>query len=218
MIRKIISSIIQLLPSDNQNHIRHKVQMATKDQTLKKWEASNKPVPPPHIVKQNIINDYQKKSKFSILVETGTYLGHMIDAQKNNFDLIYSIELSPKYWKKATRKFRSYNDKIKLVHGDSAKELPHVVSQLQKPAIFWLDGHYSLGTAMGDLHSPILNEIECILKSPIKNHILLIDDARDFVGKDGYPTLQELEDFIKERRPESSFEVKDDIIRILLAY
>ena len=76
----------------------HKIQ-------LREWENAGKPVPPPHIVKQQVIIEFQKKYQCETLVETGTYLGEMVDAQLNNFNRIYSIELGEDLWKAAVKKF-----------------------------------------------------------------------------------------------------------------
>ena len=40
---------------------------------LEEWENNGFPVPPPHIVKQIIIKEYQSKYLYKTLVETGTY-------------------------------------------------------------------------------------------------------------------------------------------------
>jgi hypothetical protein len=48
----------------------------------------------------------------------------------------------------------------------------------------------------------------------IKDHVILIDDARCFIGKDNYPTLQELKEFTSKNWPNSTFNVEDDIISI----
>jgi len=58
---------------------------------LVEWERIGKPVPPPHIIKQKVLRDYSKIYGLRILVETGTYLGDMVEAMKANFDRIYSI-------------------------------------------------------------------------------------------------------------------------------
>jgi hypothetical protein len=49
----------------------------------------------PHIVKQMAIAEYQQKYGYGTLIETGTYLGDMIEAQKKRFTHIISIELDP---------------------------------------------------------------------------------------------------------------------------
>jgi hypothetical protein len=63
--------------------------------------------------------------------------------------------------------------------------------------------------------TPILGELEAVLAHPVKRHVILIDDARDFRHDKGHPTLDELRAFIAARRPELHFEVEDDIIRLL---
>ena len=84
-----------------------------------KWQMSGCPAPPPHVVKQNTIKDYQRKYGCNILVETGTYKGDMIEAQKKNFKKIFSIELAPDLHKKAKKRFANDN-KVMLLQGDSS--------------------------------------------------------------------------------------------------
>lgn len=180
-----------------------------------RWRIEGKPVPPPHFIKQRIIKDYAKKSAIEIFVETGTYTGSTTMSVKNIFSKIYSIELDEALFNKARAKFAIYPH-IHIFQGDSSKVLPSVLSTIEKPALFWLDGHYSEGiTAKGDLNTPILKELELILNHKIKYHVILIDDARCFVGKDDYPTILELESFIKTINPKLSFSVRNDIIRII---
>lgn len=79
---------------------------------------------------------------------------------------------------------------------------------------FWLDGHYSgFETAKGDLETPVSSELESILRSKI-NHIILIDDARLFTGKNDYPSVEELKNYVLSKKNYYSFEVENDIIRI----
>jgi hypothetical protein len=62
------------------------------------------------------------------------------------------------------------------VQGDSGKELPKIVTQLDTPAIFWLDGHYSAGiTAKGDTECPIFEELEAIFEPDKSCKHILID-------------------------------------------
>lgn len=86
---------------------------------------------------------------------------------------------------------------------------------LQDRALFWLDGHYSGGhTARGKQDTPIRQELRIIFGHRIKGHVILIDDARLFVGADGYPTLDELRRIVQTARPEWGVAVTDDVIRI----
>jgi hypothetical protein len=171
-------------------------------------------VMPPHIVKQKAITDYQRSSGIRMLVETGTYMGDMLAAQRSNFDLLYSIELSAELFQKASRRFKE-DPKVKLLQGDSSTMLEGIVSALNDRAIFWLDGHYSGGvTAKGNKNCPVNEELEVILKSPHR-HIVLIDDARLFNGTDDYPTVHEIESKFKEAGKDIRISVRNDIIRIL---
>ena len=93
--------------------------------------------------------------------------------------------------------------------------LPKILSNLRDRCIFWLDAHYSGGvTAKGDLDTPIIKEIEIILEHPIRDHIILIDDAQYFVGRNDYPKLEELEKYVLGKRPDLAFNVDGGIIRI----
>lgn len=177
------------------------------------WEKNNCPVPPPHIVKQYTIAEYQQKYGFTTLVETGTYLGEMVEAQKSKFKKIISIELSSDLYKKAVRRFKN-DANVVIVQGDSGKVLPEILPKLDESAIFWLDGHYSAGiTAKGEKECPIFEELNAILSSNKLDHTLLIDDARLFIGKGDYPTIASLTEFIQNRNGKYQVEVKHDIIR-----
>lgn len=179
-----------------------------------KWNAAGKPVPPPHAVKQDAIKEYGKKYNVKTFIETGTFLGDMLEAVQANFDTLYSIEIVDFIYDLAKNRFKN-NSKINLLLGDSSTKLPELVKQLNAPALFWLDGHFSGGdTGFGETGCPIYAEIDTIFASPHK-HIILIDDARCFIGAVGYPPLAEFEQVIKTKMPNASFEVKDDIIRIV---
>jgi hypothetical protein len=166
-------------------------------------------------LKKTAIREYQTMYGYRILIETGTYYGAMIYAQLNYFDFIYSIELSKELYEKASKRFKKYN-KVHLYHGDSATELGKIMKDIAAPAIFWLDGHYSGGeTAKGEKECPITDELEHILSQSLP-HIILIDDARCFIGENDYPTIEELQQYLAKKKINHSFEVKDDIIRIVL--
>ncbi len=167
-----------------------------------------------HSTKQKTIKEYASKFSVRVLIETGTYLGEMIEATKDSFDIIFSIELDQQLYEQAVEKFVDY-EHILLVQGDSSSELPKVLDGINQPCLFWLDGHYSGGiTAKGKMETPIVEEVRHILNHSITDHVILIDDARLFVGRDDYPTLEELKKIILEKRPSWRWEVKDDIIRV----
>lgn len=195
------------------NLFRKKEKKFSNEDQLKKWESEGHPAPPPHIVKQRAIEEYKSKFNISVLVESGTYLGDMVEAERDKFNQIYSIELSKKLFDRAVKRFKSYQH-IKIIQGDSGSILENLVPQLTQPALFWLDGHYSGGiTAMGEKECPVNNELNAIFKSGF-SHIILIDDARLFNGTHDYPTTEDIRDLIKNHDKKYNIELKHDIIRL----
>jgi hypothetical protein len=178
------------------------------------WEKEGRPSPPPHVVKEELIKNYAKTFNTSILIETGTYLGDMVHAMKKSFSRIISFELDQTLADQAQQRFAS-DDYIQIVQGDSGKLLGEHIASINEPCLFWLDGHYSGGiTAKGALETPINNELSAILSHPVDGHVILIDDARCFTGANDYPTLDELQTFVAERKPKHKFSVEHDVIRI----
>lgn len=169
--------------------------------------------PLPRLLKQQTVRRYARDYRLNTFVETGTYEGDMVAYQLSTFSKIHTIELDPILCKKVRLRF--YYQRHVVVHcGDSGEILPQLVAELNEPALFWLDAHYSGGiTARGELDTPIIKELRAVLDSPLK-HIVLIDDAREFVGKGGYPTIKALQCFVRKLKPNYMFKVQNDIIRI----
>ncbi|MEQ9218810.1 MAG: hypothetical protein RLO17_12255 [Cyclobacteriaceae bacterium] len=175
------------------------------------WKLNGKPIPPPNKVKQEVVAQVAREKDIKTLVETGTYLGNMIFAQRKNFNKIYSVELSPVFYDKAVKRFKSHNH-VKILFGDSADMLPKIIQELEKPSLFWLDGHFS-GGETAESNCPVLNELEAITNSAIV-HEILIDDARCFDGTKGYPSLEEIGQLLSKKVKKHKIEVDLDIIRI----
>lgn len=164
--------------------------------------------------KQSVVRKYAKKNNISCFVETGTYMGFMLEAIKKDFAKIYSVELDADLYRKALEKF-SNEKNIKILNGDSGELIGKALTEVNEPCLFWLDAHYSGGiTAKGSLNTPIMKELSLILDHSVKNHIILIDDARYFTGNDDYPTIDEVRIIVRQKRPDLNFAVKDDVIRI----
>ena len=211
-MREIIKSLFYALPFPLKDYIQNKRRLKFRDKIISEWIAKGKPVPPPHALKQIVIEEFRKKFNYDILIETGTFQGDMVETQRKNFKEIYSIELSEKLFNECKMRFSRFNH-INLLQGDSSDVLPVIMKKNSSPAIFWLDGHYSGGiTAKGTKSCPIYEELNAVFSNGL-NHVLLIDDARDFNGLNDYPALNELEIFICKFKPSYSFEVKDNIIR-----
>lgn len=168
----------------------------------------------PHAVKRRVLHQYARDFDLRILVETGTYLGDMMAAMARDFDELHTIELSELLYERAKlRLARKAN--VHLHQGDSGVQLQRVLNVLRRPALFWLDAHYSGGiTARAAVDTPISSELGSVLSHEIKGHVILIDDAREFRNENGYPAIDALCTYVRQVRPDYAVAVADDIIRI----
>jgi hypothetical protein len=178
------------------------------------WERNGYSVPPPFGYKQQVLRDLAKRYKLGTMIESGTYFGQMDFTLKDVFSQIYTIELVPHLHAKAKSWLAKYPH-IDCILGDSSVVIPSLLNILRQPCLFWLDAHYSGGlTGKTDIETPISFELDAVLNHTIRNHVVLIDDARLFDGTNGYPLLSSLRDMVICVRPDLSFAVKHDIIII----
>ena len=176
------------------------------------WRLKGCPAPPPQTVKQRLLGRLAETCGLNVLVETGTYTGDTVAALEPRFRTIHTIELSPELVERAKRRF-SGNTKITVWQGDSGTVLPQVLAALDEPILFWLDGHYSGGvTARGESDTPIMSELQHIRNHQLwRSHAIVIDDAREFNGEGGYPSLSFLQAATRAMGF-TSFNVQTDMI------
>ena len=179
------------------------------------WLEAGRPDPPHPMIKHMIIKEYRYKFHHTIapciFIETGTFKGDTIEAVKNDFYKIYSIELGQNLFEYASNRFANY-DHISILQGNSSEILPKIIKDIERPCLFWLDAHHSGGiTAKAENNPPIMAEVACILNHPVKNHVILMDDAR---GLD----LPSLRNLVLCKRPDLLFKVEDDIVRVYKDY
>ncbi len=183
------------------------------------WVARGKVGQPPHRVKQLAVQEYAERFGTRVMVETGTYLGDMIDAVKNRFDHVYSVELGDELYKRARHRFAN-DPRVTILHGDSGEKILEILPVLKVPTLFWLDAHYTAGLGVsgrGIVDTPVLAELSHIFKHPLAHqHVILIDDAHEFTGQNDYPALNAVESLVKAAGYDH-FEVKDNSIRIYKA-
>jgi hypothetical protein len=161
----------------------------------------------PHLVKQRALEEYARRYRLRCMVETGTNLGQMIAAMLPRMDEIWSIEMDAWSCERARRRF-ARQPKVHMVHGDSGRRMAEVVAQLRGPALFWLDAHDF------DRSTPIREELEAIAAQPARGHVILIDDAKWFDGRNQYPTREWLADFTARRLPGYRLEEALHIFRL----
>jgi len=193
----------------------HRLYCAWRDgREVRAWESRGKSGETPHAVKRGTALDYARRFGLKGFVETGTFRGEMVWACRERFAAIYSIEVDRALCAAARAKFARFPH-IHILEGDSEKVLPELLAKLNERCLFWLDAHYcgpAAGRAASD--TPILKELEAIFAHPVPDHVVLVDDARCFGTRPGYPTVDELRAFVLARRPDWAVIVRDDIIQI----
>jgi hypothetical protein len=159
------------------------------------------------------IKKWQAMTGYKLFVETGTFLGETTLAMSEVFERCWTVEIDASLYAKALVRFEGRTN-ITPLHGSSGTLISPILKEIDAPAIFWLDGHYSrANTGRGNVDTPILDELTRIFEHPIKEHVILIDDAREFLGVNDYPTIKALHRFVRAHSP-YRVRVSNDIIRL----
>jgi hypothetical protein len=153
---------------------------------------------------KKLITKLRDKCNIDFFIETGTYYGSTAKWASDEFLRVKTIELSDELYNNALKNNKNIKN-IDFIKGESQKELPKITRDLNSPAIFWLDAHYSgEGTAGRDYQCPLLEEIEAIGESDEDNYII-IDDARLFysppprpLSAEDWPTISDITSKIDE--------------------
>jgi hypothetical protein len=177
------------------------------------WRLRGKPHRTPHLVKQRTVSEYAHRYGPRVLIETGTYYGEMVAAMCGRFERIDSIEYDPSLARRAAKKFAHRTD-IRVLEGDSGRVLPELLQALTEPALFWLDaGYYGWAGREGN-RERLSDELMSILRHPISDHVILMDDAHGLTGEGGTLTVPALATYIAAEFPGRAVEVRYDILRI----
>lgn len=136
-------------------------------------------------------------------IETGTQFGGTIKrALDYGFKTIHTVELNPDYVQVARDSF-GHVEGVHIYEGDSPDFLRELCPTLDKPCTFWLDGHKTGGPS-GESEKygwgPVLAELHAIATSPCKEHVLYLDDVRDF-GSYGWPLKEQIIQAIMDINP-----------------
>jgi len=151
-----------------------------------------------------------------VFIETGTWRGNTTFEVAPYFDRCFTIELDPNLFAKARERFKE-TPKVTVLHGSSVDVLPLILADLGQPGTFYLDAHYcGFDTAKGSKNTPILEELKIIFNHRIKNHLIIIDDARAFVGLGDYPTIRKLGRFVRTYGPQYKMIIQNDAVVIFV--
>lgn len=172
-------------------------------------------LPLPYLLKRGIIARIALRSGSKVLVETGTYMGDTPWQLRHLFHQVWSVEVHPPLAELARARFKN-DPKVKIVQADSRHALKDIVPQLKEGALFWLDGHYSGGiTGMGEAVCPIFEELETVFARTKVPFVVLIDDARLFGKEDGYPTIEELKNYLNRLPQPPIMWIESDIVFVI---
>ena len=168
---------------------------------------------PQEIEKREILVRWGKNFDCKMFVETGTYYGKTTEYAAPHFDKCVTIELDETLYKRAVEKFKNQPN-VEVRQGDSGAILLELLGTIKERTLFWLDAHYcGRNTAKGKSNTPIMEELLAIMNHPV-SHVILIDDARMFLGYDGYPSIRELRKFVNRVGRGYEIAIMNDIIKI----
>jgi len=123
---------------------------------------------------KDLFQKYQ--SDCTIFFETGTHKGDSVqDALDLGFKRIISIESNKEFFDHCMNRFQPLDvwEQVKLFYGRSEDNVEKLINEwVTDRALFWLDAH--------ETGSPYKDEIGAILKHPVNNHVIIIDDINKF--------------------------------------
>jgi hypothetical protein len=168
---------------------------------------------PPGEYKRWTLVEYALRAGIDTLVETGSCDGDTVEYTRHFFKDVYSIELSDHLYGLCRQRFAECPG-VHLFHGDSALLLPCILHGISRPAVFWLDAHWSEGiTARGPQDSAIQGELDAVLGWGRDDIVVIIDDVRAFGKAKDYPPIESIRARILGAHPDWAFYVQDDIAR-----
>lgn len=131
---------------------------------------------------QNLVKELKNILPLVNFVETGTFKGDTLEKLHNDFNQLYSIELSKEYFAAAIRRFSKISN-IKIFQGDSSLILSNISHSLRNEStLYFLDAHWCVAakTAGETSQCPLIGELKSIGKLQSES-IIIIDDARLFL-------------------------------------
>lgn len=151
--------------------------------------------------------------------ETGTFEARTTTAVAPLFDHVWTVELSPVLYEWAKQKLEPFKH-VEVIHESSPDALRARSRQLSSGSIlYWLDAHWCGGPSAGAANEcPLLDELAAIGNLNDMS-VVLIDDARYFLGPAPpphnaahWPGLLELEAALRRISTEHGLWVINDVM------
>lgn len=166
---------------------------------------------------KGIVKAFKAAGGIKNFVETGTYKGGTSFWAAEIFEKVYTIEIDPER-SRLTAADPNSKPNIEYFVGNSSDVLPQLVPRLQGRSLFWLDGHWCNTSVEGmEMECPLMDELKAL--APLQDAVILIDDARAFLGplppphkKEHWPRVDEIFYFFHEQFPLHLVTIADDVI------
>lgn len=163
-----------------------------------------------NFIKRNFLRKISQENWVDIFVETGTFYGWTTQYMSYFVKKIFTIEIYEPLFIKAKEKFKDYKS-IEVFYGDSSEILENLV--LNGKVLFFLDWHYSGSwTGKWAKECPLFEELEKIKNKNLYNPIVIIDDFRLFGIDKNYPTICQIEKYIKDINNNYTIQIVHDMV------
>lgn len=135
----------------------------------------------------DLVKEFANVYGIKSFIETGTAGGDSVLAASQYFKDCHTIEIIEDRPFK-DRKSSDYPKNIKFYTGNAIHILPKILKGIDNSVLFWLDAHYSdpMPNTSDFKECYLLEELD-IIGTYCQDCVILIDDARLFLGKPSYP-------------------------------
>jgi hypothetical protein len=172
---------------------------------------------PPHELVLALRDAYRATTFF----ETGTYEAHTTRWAARCFTSVITVEASPELHA-AAKAYGSHLANVEFIRGDSRTVIRSRIANLPRPAIFWLDAHWSGGLTHGEADEcPLIGELAELCDSG-RDDFILIDDARLFLAppppphrSEQWPSIDVILQTLQGGRRPTIAAIIDDVIVVV---
>lgn len=166
-----------------------------------------------------LLEALRRQLPLRLFFETGTFEAGTTTAVAPHFDRVWTVELSPVLCDRARQKLATFRH-VEVIHGSSPDVLRTRAPVLGSSSVlYWLDAHWCGGPTSGVTNEcPLLDELAAI-GTLNESSVLLIDDARYFIGPappphkaDHWPGLLEIETALRRISGQHGLWVINDVM------